>query len=71
MQFNSPVSFFDKSKWLLFTSRDLRETNGVRFYNDQAELCMVWYILSIKDGVTWWYTPKNTYRDSIQMNFSL
>ena len=50
MRFNSPVSFFDKSKWLLFTSRDLRETNGVRFYNDQAELCMVWYILSIKDG---------------------
>ena len=50
--FNSPASFCDKYERLLFKSRDLRGTNGVKFYNAQAELCMVWYMLSNTDEVT-------------------
>ena len=37
--FNSPASFCDKYKRLLFTSRDLGGANGAKFYNEQAELC--------------------------------
>ena len=31
-RFNSPASFCDKYKQLLFTSKDLGRTNGVKFY---------------------------------------
>ena len=36
----------------ILTSRELGGTNGVKFYNEQAELCTVWYIQSNTDGVT-------------------
>ena len=33
-------------------SRDLGGTKSIKFYNEQAELCRAWYILSDAGGVS-------------------